>query len=114
MNDTIKDDWTRQLAMMEAYDQSYSIFDHESFETTDPMAIIGMHAPENAYTNNRLDNLIRELVACRIPELLNTSIVDLLEFPLWRLEKYLKEGRKVRVAEDELSDQLEKALPNNQ
>jgi len=100
MNETIPDDWTRQLAMMETYDQSMGIFDHDSAEMTDPLSVIGFHPAEDPVTGNRLEILMRELIACRIPELTNTPLAELLNYPRHLLDMLLKDGRKARKKEE--------------
>ena len=105
-----KDDWTAQLSMMETYDQYYGIFDHDTHMLDDPLSIIGMHPAENAITGSRLELMTLELVACRLPELTNTSLMDLLQFPRWFLDKLLEDGRKVRKAEEEEAAKMRKNL----
>jgi hypothetical protein len=105
-----KDDWTAQLAMMETYDQFYGIFDHESHLLDDPLSVIGMHPAENAITGSRLELMSLELVACRLPELTNTPLLELLSYPRWFLDKLLEDGRKVRKAEEEEAEKMRKNL----
>lgn len=105
-----KDDWTAQLSLMETYDQYYGIFDHEAHMLDDPLSIIGMHPAENAITGSRLELMTLELVACRLPELTNTSLMELLSYPRWFLDKLLEDGRKVRKAEEEEAAKMRKNL----
>lgn len=107
---TGKDDWTAQLAMMETYDQFYGIFDHESHLLDDPLSVIGMHPAENAINGSRLELMSLELVACRLPELTNTPLLELLNYPRWFLDKLLEDGRKVRKAEEEEAEKMRKNL----
>lgn len=94
------DDWTAQLALMETYDQHYGIFDHEAHLHDDPLSVIGMHPAENTVKGSRLELMTLELVACRIPELTNTPLLELLTYPRWLLERFLDDGRKVRKQEE--------------
>jgi len=95
-----QDDWTAQLGLMESYDQYYGIFDHEAHVHDDPLSIIGMHPAENTVKGSRLELMTLELVACRIPELTNTPLLELLTYPRWLLERFLEDGRKVRKQEE--------------
>lgn len=97
---TGQDDWTAQLALMETYDQHYGIFDHEAHLHDDPLSVIGMHPAENTVRGSRLELMTLELVACRIPELTNTPLLELLNYPRWLLERFLEDGRKVRKQEE--------------
>lgn len=105
-----KDDWTAQLSLMEEYDQYYGIFDHEAHMLTDPLSIIGMHPAENAISGSRLELMSLELVACRIPELTNTPLLELLGYPRWFLDKLLEDGRRVRKNEEEEAEKMKKHL----
>lgn len=105
-----KDDWTAQLSLMEQYDQYYGIFDHESHLLDDPLSVIGMHPAENAITGSRLELMTLELVACRLPELTNTSLLELLSYPRWFLDKLLEDGRRVRKNEEEEALKMRKNL----
>jgi hypothetical protein len=91
---------------MEEYDQTYGIFDHESFGEDDPLAIIGMHPAEDVITGGRIELLMNELMACRIPEITNTPLIDLMNYPRHYLDRLLKEGRKARKKEDDVVDQI--------
>ena len=105
-----RDDWTAQLAMMEQYDQHYNIYDHEAHIHDDPLSIIGMHPAENTITGSRLELMCLELVACRIPELTNTPLLELLNYPRWILDRFLDDGRKVRKAEEEEAEKMRQNL----
>lgn len=113
MRRTVKDDWTVQLAMMEEYDQTYGIFDHEALGEMDPLAIIGMHPAEDVHTGNRIELLMNELMATRIPEITNTPLLDLLRYPKYYLDWMIREGRKARRKEDEVVTDLTNAANAN-
>jgi hypothetical protein len=91
---------------MEEYDQTYGIFDHESYGESDPLAIIGMHPAEDVITGNRIQLLMNELMACRIPEITNTPLIELMHYPRHYLDGLLKEGRKARKKEDDVVEQI--------
>lgn len=100
MGKTVKDDFTSQLMFLEAYDETFGIFDHATFDHNDPMSIIAMHPSEDMVTGSRLVSYSRELMACRIPELTNKPIDELMRLPKWYLDDLLKDGRKARHRED--------------
>lgn len=106
MRGTAEDDYVAQLALMEAYDQEYNIFDHESRGDSDPLAIIGMHPSEDPVTGSKLDLVLREMIGTRLPELTNTSLLDLLAMPRWFLDRLLKEARKNRTEELKVAENL--------
>lgn len=106
MRRKVADDWTSQLAFMEEYDQTYGIFDHDLNGDNDPLAIIGMHPAEDVITGGRIQLLMNELMACRIPEITNTPLIELMNYPRHYLDGLLKEGRKARKKEDEVVDQI--------
>jgi hypothetical protein len=74
------------------------------------MAIMRMHPAEDMATGNRLRSLMRELVACRIPEMTNEPLSKLLEYPLDILEEYLVEGRKAQKHTEQTTAKLESEL----
>lgn len=90
------DDWTAQLLFMESYDQGYGIFDHDTLDIGRPLSIIAMHPAEDHLRYSRMRNLMREVISCRIPELTQTPLLDVLNFPRDVLDELLKDGRKAR------------------
>lgn len=108
MRGSAEDDYVAQLALMEAYDQEYGIFDHDGLSNLDPLAVIGMHPSEDPVTGSRLDIVLREMIATRLPELTNTPLLDLLEMPRWFLDKLLAEARKNRKEEERIAQDLSK------
>lgn len=106
MDETITDDWTRQLAFMETYDQSMELFDHERNPEGDPLSVIGMHPGEDAVTGNRLEVLMCELIACGIPEQTQTPLHQLLQYPRYLLDRLLRDGRKARMKQEADINQL--------
>lgn len=112
LNTKIDDDRSKRLVMLEAYDQTFGIFDHENegHKPENQMAIMRMHPAEDMATGNRLRGLMKELVACRIPELTNEPLSTLLKYPLDILEEYLIEGRKALSHSTKLQQDLEAGL----
>lgn len=110
MQKTEKDDFTSQLLFMEAYDETYGIFDHTAFDHNDPMSIIAMHPVEDMVTGSRLVAYSKELMACRIPELTNKPIDELMMLPKWYLDDLLKDGRKAKNREDVEVEKMQAAL----
>jgi len=106
MEDTIRDDFSRQLAFLEAYDKTYGIFDHDLKGSSDPLAIIGHHPAEDVVTYSRTELLLTEILATRLPELTNTSLMELLELPRWFLDKLLEKGRINRKKEEAATEKL--------
>lgn len=107
-----KDDWTAQLSMMEHYDKFYGIYDHEAHERDDPLSIIGMHPAEDAVSGSRLELTALDVLACRLPELTNTPLMDVLKYPRWFLERLLDDARKVRRVEEEEAEKMRVQLEN--
>jgi hypothetical protein len=110
MGSIVKDDFTSQLMFLEAYDETYGIFDHELLDQTDPMSIIGMHPAEDIVTGSLLVSYSRELMACRIPELTNSSLAELMKFPKWFLDELVKDGRSARAKEDAVVEEMQTNL----
>lgn len=112
LNTRIDDSRSKRLVMLEAYDQTFGIFDHEKegHKPENQMAVMRMHPAEDMATGNRLRGLMKELVACRIPELTNEPLSRLLKYPLDILEEYLVEGRKARAHSEKLQNDLEAGL----
>jgi len=112
LNTQTDDDRTKRLILLEAYDQTFGLFDHvnEGFKPENQMAIMRMHPAEDMATGNRLRGLMRELVACRIPEMTNEPLSKLLEYPLDILEEYLVEGRKAQKHNAGVTAKLEAEL----
>lgn len=104
------DDWTAQLSMMEEYDKYYDIFDHDLHADHDPLSIIGMHPAENPITGSRLETLALEVVAYRIPELTNSSLLEVLNFPRWLLDRYVADGRKARIRDEKEAEEMKENL----
>jgi hypothetical protein len=111
MNENIKDDWTQNLAFMEAYDTAFKIHDHENSDH--PFSIIGMHPAEDATTGDSISHLMAELISCRIPEVTNTPLLQLMEqYPRWRLNKLIEQGRKARNKEEKALEGVERSIDN--
>lgn len=114
LNTKVKDDRSKRLIMLEAYDQTFGIFDHEALGhlPENQMSLMRMHPAEDTETGSRLRGLMRELVACRIPEMTNEPLSQLLKYPLDILEEYLVEGRKARTHQENVTRQFENNLTN--
>jgi len=112
MNTKIDDPRSKRLVMLEAYDQTFKLFDHANLGhlPEHQMAVMRMHPAEDMATGNRLRGLMKELVACRIPELTNEPLSRLLQYPLDILEEYLVEGRKARAHQETVQRKLEEGL----
>lgn len=110
MTATIEDDITAELALMEMYDQTYEIFDHERLGRIDQMSIIGMHPVEDPLTGGGLELISREIIACRLPELTNTPLLDLLRYPRWFLDGLISDAQKAKRKEDEAMIKLQDDL----
>lgn len=112
MKKTVADDWTSQLAFLEEYDNTFGIFDHERNGDADPLAIIGMHPAEDVVTGSAKRLLMRQLIACRIPEITHTPILELMNFPRYELEEFIREGKAARNKEEagfeEIQEQIRK------
>lgn len=106
MKGKVKDDYTSQLAFLEEYDRAFGIFDHDKDPENDPLSIIGMHPAEDMITGSRIKSLMDELIACRIPELTHTPLLELMSFPRWVLDGLLKAGRSARIKEEIEVDKL--------
>lgn len=106
MTETYTDDRTRQLAMMETYDQTFGIYDHDAHLKDDPLSIIGMHPAEDAITGGPIEILMRELIAHGIPERTGTPLLQLMNFPRYYLDVLLKDGRKAHQVEQDNINQL--------
>lgn len=111
---SVDDGMTAQLLMTEAYDQGYGIFDHESFDATDPLSIIGMHPAEDIITGSKISVLEDELVAIRLPELTNTPLVELMNWPKYKLDRWINKLRPGVQKEQERTKELERQLEENQ
>lgn len=108
MTAQVEDDLSRQLLLMETYDQTYDIYDHERMGK--PMAVISMHPAEDVITGSRLKTVARELVALRLPEITNTPLVELMNYPRWLLDDLITDARKAKVQEDTTTKQFEQQL----
>lgn len=78
------------------------------------MAVIGMHPAEDFITGSRLELISREILGCRLPELTNTSLLELMQYPRWFLDRLIKDGRKSRSTEEDITRQMEQNLENQQ
>ena len=112
MTETIRDDYTRQLALLEGYDMTYGIYDHENGNR--PMAVIGHHPAEDVVTHGRLVTKLRELVALRLPELTHTPVMELMNYPRWLLDKLIEDAQRVKVKEDQTAKEFEDKLSHPQ
>ncbi len=82
------DPLTTQLSLMECYDIQYGLYDHLS-EHSDPRALFHQHAAEDYITGSLLEIRLREILHKRLPELLNTPLMDILQYPNWMLDMLL-------------------------
>lgn len=111
MNHSVPDALSAQLVLNEAYDIDYGIFDHDNPSAEDSvMAVIGMHGAETVWGDSKLYSLMDELVACRIPELTNTSLQDLLNWPRHHLDRMIKRYKPGAKKEAETVKEIEEAI----
>lgn len=111
MNHTVPDALSAQLVLNEAYDIDFGIFDHGAAEGEDAvMSIIGAHGAEMLWGESKLYALMDELVACRIPELTNTSLQDLLHWPRHHLDRMIRRYKPGAKKEAQQMQEVERAL----
>lgn len=97
---------TANLALLESYDQDFGLFNHDTDAGKTPFAVLRMHPAENPTAGSKTMLIIRELLACRVPELTNTPLMELLEYPRWILDEILEEARPAAKKEQHMMAEL--------
>lgn len=86
------DPYINQLALLEAYDTQYGIYDHDNPEGLSGAAF-HMHLGEDYLTNGGVEMRLRELIAMKVPELTQTGVFDLMIQPSWVLDTLIDAAR---------------------
>lgn len=84
-----KDPMTEELALLEAYDTQYGLYNHNS-QTASPGGVFHMHPGEDYLSGGLLEVRTLEIIHKRLPELLGTPFLDILKYPTWFLDFILK------------------------
>jgi len=84
-----------QIAMIEAYDIAYSIFDHNSRTSQNPFAVIGMHYKEDVSKMNRYNRRMEEYVDNQIWLLFRLSFLDWIDQPVDRVVEQLDFAKRM-------------------
>lgn len=121
------DDITAQLLLTETYDKVYGIFNHDAVNlpkddgtiyNPDPMAVQGMHPAEDPVSHSSAILLMRELMVSKLPEITQTPIMEMMNWPRYVLDSLLDEHRKAmkaaRVKEKEEEDKHRVAMAQSQ
>ena len=74
-----------RLILLDAYETTYGIYNHEDdiLNRDHPLALVAMHAKEDASTHSALYNTIRRFKRYRVgaPENFNISLTEFLQLP---------------------------------
>jgi hypothetical protein len=115
MNHSAPDGMTAQLLLMEAYDIDYGLFPHGEVDGPDGiMSVVGAHDAEMLYGESKMYALMDELVSCRIPEMTNTSVHTLLEWPKYVLDRMIKRYRPGAQKDAQTAEELKRAIAEAQ
>lgn len=101
-----------KILLLETYDQTYGIFDHDNvFEDSHPLALIGMHPQEDVFTGGRLVQTIRSYRRHRVNAHFNLSLTDFLNYPRHITTMILKECEAAEKEERDKAAAVLSGLP---
>lgn len=83
---------TAKVCLLEAYETTYKIFNHDSVDERNihPMAIMELHPKESFLHKGRLAAITRRFADSNAGTILNMSLTEFLDNPRWFVDMMLK------------------------
>lgn len=97
---TIHDPITQKLALLEEYDKTFGLYNHD--EEEDISSVLWLHPEEDPVSYSRGSIMMVEIMGCGLPELTNEPLSALMEYPRHILEPLMERAKKAKEKQAEL------------
>lgn len=104
------DSFDTKLVLMDHYEQTYGIFDHERFGEARPLSVVAMHPKEDATSYSKLYRTIWRFAQHRIYERTGLNLNEFLELPHDIVELLFKISTETSKQQDAPLEQIMKDL----
>ena len=102
-----------QLLLMEQYEKTYKICDHDMYGLTRPLALIAMHPSEDTSTNSALHDMIDKFADLNVYKYFGLSFDKFLELPSETVNKVLEVCAKRNKVEGAITNDMLRNLENS-
>ena len=76
-----QDGYSATMLALEAYDETYGIYDYSVDDPTMPLALVAMHPKEDCVSNGRLEKTIKAFRRSRVYKHYGLSLNEFLQLP---------------------------------
>lgn len=97
---TIKDPITQRLALLEEYDKTFGLYNHD--EEEDISSVLWLHPEEDPVSYGRAAIMMVEIMGCGLPELTNEPLSTLMDYPRHILEPLMERAKKAKEEQAKL------------